>query len=342
MGEVHRYMDENLAETLNPWMFYLSLAFLVLLAALMVLWIDVPRVVESYDLNLAESYELDALDEELPFISEEERLFEEVAFIWGLRIGCVLLLMWPLFIAEQVVLYFLLPTGQSMDRQYPFWLSVCLFPPLRLCARHRTNRQMVWLPNLGWQPVGRYLQRRLERAFSIPMVWIALLILPVLALQAIFKGDIVNYPVLRLALHFGTGLIWFAFAAEFIVMVSVAEKKLTYCKKHWLDLVIILLPLVSFLRTLRLLRASRLLQVGRLQQLSKIVRVYRLRGLAMRGLRALLILELFSRLLRTTPEQRIEKLMAEYREKQEELDFLKAEIDELRKKYGLADEVICK
>jgi hypothetical protein len=34
-------------------------------------------------------------------------------------------------------------------------------------------------------------------------------------------------------------------------MISVAPRRLEYCKKHWLDLAIILLPLISFLRSLR-------------------------------------------------------------------------------------------
>ncbi|MEM8733275.1 MAG: potassium channel protein, partial [Planctomycetota bacterium] len=145
-----------------------------------------------------------------------------------------------------------------------------------------------------------------------------------------FKESVINYPFLRIALHIGTGLIWFAFTVEFIVMLSVAEKKLQYCKKHWLDLAIILLPLISFLRTLRAVRATRLLKVGKLGQVSKLVRAYRLRGVAMRGFRALMVLEVIHRVMRIKPESRIQKLELEYAEKELELRELREQIDELK------------
>lgn len=165
------------------------------------------------------------------------------------------------------------------------------------------------------------------------MMGIALLILPILGLQVKFGEDVVNYPVLRIALYVGTGGIWFAFAIEFLVLVSVTDKKLKYCKKHWLDVVIIVLPLVSFLRSLQLLRAAKLMKLGKLQQLSRLVRVYRLRGVAMRALRALLVLDLVHRLLRVTPEKRLAKLQADYEEKQLELELLRQEIEELRRQH---------
>lgn len=304
-------------------MFYLSLVFLALLAAILVLWIDVPRVVEVIGEDAGES--------EVVQLSDAELQFEDTAYRWGKFCGMFLILLWPIFIAEQVVHFLQTRRGQSFYRKHPFWWILCVIPPLRLCAHRRESDEQVWFPILGWQISDRALQRRLERSFSFPMIGIALLILPVLGLQFYFKERIAEYPELRIALHFGTGLIWFAFAVEFIVMVSVAEKRLKYCKQHWLDLVIILLPLISFLRTLRLLRAgSSLAKVGRLQQLTRVVRVYRLRGVAMRALRALMLLEVVHRLMRTTPESRIRKLELQYEEKQRELADLEEEIARLR------------
>lgn len=306
---------------LGPAMFYLSLGFLALLATIMVLWIDVPRVVE-----IAEVLE----DGQFMQLSEEELAFESIAFSWGKFCGISLLLMWPIFVAEQLFYFLRSEPQKSFFRNYPYWFLFCLLPPLRLCAQRREDINQIWLPQFGWCVVDRNLRRKLERIFSFPMIGIALLILPVLGLQHYFGERIADYPTLRILLHFGTGLIWFAFAVEFIVMVSVAPQKLVYCKQHWLDLVIILLPLVSFLRTLRLLRASKLLKVGKLQQLSRVVRIYRLRGVAMRGLRALLLLEVLHRLLRTKPETRIVKLEQQVIDKQRELDELREEISRLK------------
>jgi voltage-gated potassium channel len=96
-----------------------------------------------------------------------------------------------------------------------------------------------------------------------------------------------------------------------------------------LDLVIILLPLVSFLRTLRVVRATRVARLAKLQQLSKMSRLYRLRGLAMRGFRAILLLELLNRILGVSPDTRLRKMREQLREKERELDVLRREIAEL-------------
>ena len=63
-----------------------------------------------------------------------------------------------------------------------------------------------------------------------------------------------------------------------IVMVSLAPKKLDYCKRHWINLVIIVLPLVAFLRTLQLFNFLRIAKA------SKLAKVYRLRGAEFGGL----------------------------------------------------------
>ena len=334
MSEVDQEVRKSqVDEWLAPVMFYLSLLFLVLVASILVLWIDVPRAVESYSSDTADPAAFVTVT-----LTLEEQAYEESAFRWGAFLAGGLLLIWPLFIAEQG--FYLLRSGLGQDAlaRHPYWWLFCLIPPLRMCAHNRRAGDRLWLPQIGWQNVDRQLRRTLERQFSVPMVWIALLILPVLGLQFYFKERIIDYPHLRFALHVGTGLIWFAFAVEFIVMVSVAEKKFQYCKQHWLDLVIILLPLISFLRSLRLLRASRLLKIGKLQQLSRVVRVYRLRGVAMRAFRALMLLEVVHRLMRTKPEDRLRRLEGQYAEKQQELVELEEEIQELAARFSLSTE----
>jgi len=306
-------------------MFWLSLISLGLTATVMVLWIDVPRAVETFE--IVEEFEGDNVNR-VEVVAPDE--FAVAAVAWGNLVFDVLLWLWPLFAAEQLANFFLTAPGESFRRQHRYWWAFCLFPPLRMCARHRGNRDRIWLPWLGWQIADHHLQRRLEHAFSVPMIGIALLILPVLGLQTLYQSRITAYPALRFALHTGTGVIWFAFATEFIVMVSVTTRKLDYCRKHWLDMVIILLPLVSFLRTLRIMRAAKLLNIGMLQQLSRLIRVYRLRGVALRGWRALILLDLIQRLFWSSPEKRIGKLEEKCQEKERELEYLREQIQRLR------------
>jgi voltage-gated potassium channel len=124
-------------------------------------------------------------------------------------------------------------------------------------------------------------------------------------------------------LDVSTAVIWVAFTTEFIVMASTAEEKFAYCRQHWLDLAIILLPLISFARALRVARAARL---GRLGSMS---RLYRLRGLAMRAFRAVLLLDIVKRLLLIRPEKRLARLQRALAAKERELAQLRCEIAEL-------------
>lgn len=316
---------DQLADALAPIMFWLSFASLGLTAAVLVLWIDVPRVDETYELS--EESTISAANDLIVSPSDQ---FAITALVWGAVVFRLLIGLWPVFVAEQVLYFFRTKRGESFLRQHRYWWAFCICPPLRMCARHRGSRDRIWLPRLGWQIADHHLIRRLERAFSLPMIGIALLILPVLGLQAFYQDRIADYPTLRAALHIGTGVIWFAFATEFIVMVSVTPQKITYCRRHWLDLVIILLPLISFLRTLRILRAARLMNITKLQQLSRLMRVYRLRGVALRGWRALLLLDLAQRLFLSSPEKRIRKLEAQCTEKERELELLREQIESLR------------
>lgn len=326
--ELKRTRLGTLDEIVAASMFYASLVFLALVAALIVLWIDVePTLLDQHsDDVLAMVSE----GQNLEVLAAQEKAYQLAALKAGRVCAILLGILWIAFVAEQAAYWITSKNWSSFRRRHPYWLVYCLLPPLRLCARRRGASQQVWLPQLGFQDVDRQLRSRMERAFSVPMIWIALLILPVLALHFIFKERIVNYPILRSVLHFSTGLIWFAFAVEFIVMVSITDKKLNYCKKHWLDLAIILLPLISFLRSLRVLRATKLLKFGKVQQLSRAVRVYRLRGVAMRGLRALMVLEVLNRLLRVNPETHVRKLEELLEEKRHEVRELETRIEQLR------------
>lgn len=219
----------------------------------------------------------------------------------------------------------------------PRWRSClwhCAFPPLRLGGRDHHDGKSIWLPMLGWRHVNRTLRREVERAFSGPMIVVALMMLPLLAIDLYWLEKIRRNPeayawldprYLRFAVAAGTVVIWMAFAIEFLVMASIVDKKFRYLKEHWLDVAIICLPMISFAR---LLRASQLL---RMQQLVRVTRMYRLRGVGMRLLRGLLALDLLGRLLRISPERRIRALEERIVEKQWELDDLRAQVVELRR-----------
>jgi len=289
---------------------------------MVVLVVDVPRVHETISLDDADGslaeVEQRALDQELEYEALSQR--------WGVPIGIMLIGLWPIFFAELIKDFWLRDLSRSFFEQHRFAWVYCLFPPLRICRRDREEQERIWFPVWGWQNVDFDLRKRLERAFSLPMILVALFILPVLALQYFYSQQVAQYPWLRFVLHVCAGLIWFCFAFEFIVMVSVAQSKISYCKKHWLDLLIIVLPLISFLRSLQSLRATKLLKAAKLQQLARLVRVYRLRGLSMRIFRALLLLEVLNRLLPVAKEKRLARLRNSLAEKEHEIEHLRRQI----------------
>lgn len=235
---------------------------------------------------------------------------------WGLAV------LWPVFVVEMLV---------HLVLRSRFWkqhLVYCLLPPLRLGGRdHQTGRD-VWLPFWGWVTTDRALRRRLERAFSGPMMVVALLVLPVLAIDFFFSRVVETNPYVAFFQATGTSIIWLAFAIEFIIMASVVDQKLRYCRRHWVDLVIICLPLVAFLRVLRLG------QLVRLQQVARAGRVYRLRGLTMRMYRAAMALNLLRFVVRGSPEKRLAALRYELAERQYEIEELRQEIDKLEKELA--------
>jgi len=169
------------------------------------------------------------------------------------------------------------------------------------------------------------------------MIVIAMMIMPVLIVEFFMKTQVAQYDWLRMMLHLGTGIIWFAFAAEFILMVSVADKKLRYCKEHWIDLAIIILPVFSFLRSLQLLRATALAQALGIPMLTKLARVYRLRGTAIKAFRALVLLELFQRFWGGDAERRIEKLQRRLAEVESEAKSIRRKIAKLERSSTAVD-----
>lgn len=347
----------TLAERLAGPMFVASALYLLLVATMIVTLVDVRRLSDP-PLHLAtedlatedlatreqpsgsaeepesEADEQEGMSAEETAAKNRQLVFERRAQDVGFGCFFVLIALWPLFPLEIVIQYALRTRTERFWRSRYQTLFVMLCPPLRLCWRNLDRDGKVWLPGAGWREVTEDLRLELERAFSIPMVIIALMILPVLLIENFMTGVMTTHLWLRVLLHVGTGVIWLAFAVEFIVMVSVARKKLVYCKEHWLDLAIIVLPLLSFLRSLRIVRAMRLAKFAKLKQLQSMSRLYRLRGLAMRGFRALLLLDVLNRMLFVTPEKKLRALRLELEEKELEITQLQKVIDELEQQIA--------
>jgi voltage-gated potassium channel len=241
---------------------------------------------------------------------------DDAARYGGLVLACgwILGFLTPLFAGEVLLRW---KAGETLTARD---FAVCVFPFLRLGAVDHVQGTHLWLPGLGWRSTGRESAEELERRLGYPMIALALLILPLLAVQHFGAALIAHSPALGLAMELAGSLIWMAFAAEFLLMISLSPHKLKYAKSHWLDLAIICLPVISFLRSVRLMRLARLNQLGRT------ARVFRLRGLGMRAWRAVLLLRIVDRFLNRNPAKRLQTLREQIAEKERELSDLTAEL----------------
>lgn len=242
---------------------------------------------------------------------------------------------WPIFILEGVFRF------RIRVWQAPFWtrfgylILTCLFPPIRMGGRSYVDPHLVWFPFSGWRHVDKHFRKDMEKKFSIPMIAIALLVIPLLILDFFSRQDnspqwiqaFNTEPAYILALDIGTAIIWMAFAFELIVMLSIARKKLQYCIQHWIDVAVVLLPFIDFIPVLRLFRLSRVISM---QKISRMGRLYRLRGLVMRVWRSLLALEVLKRLLLNSPQKRLKQLEEVIHAREEEIQELYQEMEELK------------
>lgn len=211
--------------------------------------------------------------------------------------------------------------GSRNMRQH---LSYLLMPIFRLCPRDHINGERAWVAGIGWHETTHRFERYLARRFSGPMIIVALMVLPVVAIEFFWFEAIHHYPTWKFLIETSSGFIWMSFVYEFVVMVSVVEKKVRYCKQNWIDLAIVMLPLVSFIG------AARLGRLIKLKQLSRTAKVYRMRGLAIRAWRAVVTLNVIDTLLRRDHAFRMEKLANEIAEKQREIEILQHELEQLR------------
>lgn len=100
---------------------------------------------------------------------------------------------------------------------------------------------------------------RFERQTALPMLVLALAIIPLLVIPLVFElSDGAERTVLALE-----WFIWAAFALEYGIRLFLAPAKWLFVKSNKIDLVVIVLPFLRPLRVMRSARALRLLRAAR-------------------------------------------------------------------------------
>ncbi|MFK7767083.1 MAG: hypothetical protein AB8B55_07660 [Mariniblastus sp.] len=239
----------------------------------------------------------------------------------GLKILILLGFIYLFFVAETIAHW---KTGGKNMKQH---IRFLLLPIMRICPRDHAEGKRAWIPGIGWRLLSSRLEKYLARLFSGPMIVIALLVLPVVAVEFFYAEQIAANWISKRVIELCSAFIWMAFVFEFVVMVSIVEKKVRYCKQNWIDLAVVLLPLVSFMG------AARLGRLVKLKQLSRTAKIYRMRGLAIRSWRAVVALDVIDTILRRDPEQRMDRLQIQIDEKQEEIEYLRNQLEKIRERW---------
>lgn len=93
-----------------------------------------------------------------------------------------------------------------------------------------------------------------ERRAEWPLAGMALAFLLAYAVQVLARHPA---PWLSTALNVVVWVTWLGFAADYIARVGLAKRPLVYASRHWVDLVIIALPVLRPLRVLRVIMLVR-------------------------------------------------------------------------------------
>jgi hypothetical protein len=155
------------------------------------------------------------------------------------------------------------------------------------------------------------------------MIGIALLIVPVLLIEWKLMDYVKDeWPDLRidLILESVQTFIWCAFTFEFLLMISISDRKFNYVKKNWIDLLIILLPFVSFLRTLR---------ISQIARLKYATRSFKMRGVITKARQGLIFVDFLQRILRLRPESEVKRLYRLLRENQHDREGLEKKLSKV-------------
>ncbi len=261
---------------------------------------------------------------------------ETFTLLFQERIARFYLIGMLLFVADYVVLLYLSNKTRNKLAISEFILRTValLFPPLRLASRHIQKVELIWMPIYGWSKCNEGLLKLMKRKFSIPMIIIALLIIPVLLVEWKFYDEVAAFLNTDLSFYLDMvqAFIWMAFAFEFIIMFSISNEKINYAKKNWIDILIILLPFIAFIRTLRIIKIARLTQLAR---------GYKLRGLLMKARQGFIFASFFQRILTIKPMYQIKnlkkKLDVNHKEREAIEDELIELYDALDLKYNYKD-----
>ncbi len=234
----------------------------------------------------------------------------------------IILILWPMFFIERVF-YLIFCDDKKTLINYLNPLFITLFPALHLATRACGKREYI-LWNFRWNLVTADLYTYIEKRFLYPILLISIIMIPFWITEIFYPERLSNHPVFIHIINQGNALIWVLFVTEFFILFSIAEKRMDYLKKHWMEILIIILPMLALTRFILI---SRSLYFVRLQ---RFLNIYRSKIVLKRIIRILVILELVKRFYeRRNPKKYLKRLQDKLTEKENEINDLKIQISEM-------------
>jgi voltage-gated potassium channel len=241
----------------------------------------------------------------------------------------LLIVCWPFFFIERIIY---LIFCQHSWKSYVWLVVITLLPPIRLATRRCNQPDFIWL--LTWRLINSSLYTKLEKRFLLPILLLSLFMSPFWVTELFFPDKLNNHELLYHLVNLGNALIWELFVIEFIIMFSLAEKKLPYLKKHWLELSIIVLPMLALasilisryalLKQFNLINPENLLKIERIR---RILNIYRTRVVFNRILRIFIVIDVLKRFYQhRNPQKYLTLLQEKLAQQEQEIVKIKQQI----------------
>lgn len=251
--------------------------------------------------------------------SEEASFREEnriaVQLFW-LALG-----IWPIFLMEYLYKLWLARKSNISPYLKILHAMTLLFPPSRLAIGSMVKPELIWLPVLHWSKANPALEKFTRKKFLAPILVLGLLMIPALLIEIKFTEQTKQFfPTADLPFWLQTfhAMVWAGFALEFMVLISITEDKKEYCVKNWMDILILVLPVVSFFRSFRFLRVLKFNQLAQ---------SFRMKGTQAKIREGLLLLDFIKRLgYMYNPEGQVKKIKKKMIKNEQERLELEAEM----------------
>ncbi|MCK5716960.1 MAG: hypothetical protein KAH77_05670 [Thiomargarita sp.] len=237
----------------------------------------------------------------------------------------VLLILWCLFFLERLIYLIICP-----KKNYLAQLCTVLLPPLRLQARHCEGQKYI-LWDFTWYAADEATSKHIEKRFLYPILICSIVLIPFWIAEIFFPQGWGKHPILFHIINMGNALIWGLFVIEFIIMFSLTKKRSQYVIKHWLEIFIILLPMLALARFLLISKYFYLSKHAYwFVKLQKILNIYRARTVVTRIIRIFIIIDVVKRLYwMKNPEKYLSVLQEQLLEKEAEVADLKKQISDI-------------